>query len=363
VSKTQDFDRSTILNITDDPSASVRKTHHLEMAEKAQALLTSSIEKGRNEFFYEPLLHGFPDLENLEFSPFSIGQKKLKAPLWISSMTGGTGEARHINQRLAHAAKEFGLGMGLGSCRQLLHSDEFFEDFNLRPIVGEDICLMANFGMAQIDQYLSRGEINKVVEVCKRLQVDGLFIHINPMQEFYQPEGDRWSRAPIEVIDEVLGIFTSNGFAVGIKEVGQGMGPRSLAALMERPIAAIEFGSFGGTNFSTLEKMRSGKNLSSFDMQHIGHNAQEMVDFINDYLKNHPTQSNSTAPAIIISGGIRSYLQGYALMERLNTSSIYAMGLPFLTHAALGQEELNQFITSELQGLKMAQQFLNRKEN
>lgn len=353
------------LHVSDDPGAAMRKTHHLLMAEKAQTLLgnQSYNQKSLRELFdYEPMTQGFPDLNNLEVGEYNLAGKTLKAPLWISSMTGGTGEARHINQSLARVAREFGLGIGLGSCRQLLHSDEYFEDFNLRPIVGNDICLMANFGMAQMDQWIQNKEHNKIVEICKRLQVDGLFLHINPLQEFFQEEGDRWTRSPLELLDEVLELFEATGLVIGVKEVGQGMGPESIKTIMERPISIFEFGAFGGTNFSKLEKMRgpsSEEFREEIDLRYVGHSAFEMIEFINEWI-GHNDQSD--LPGIIISGGVRSYLQGHYLLESLKAPAVYGMAMPFLAHAAKGYEELERFVSSELKGLKMAQQFLKVKK-
>lgn len=368
MSKTQNHDHSQKSVLRDeDPSASARKTHHLELAQRAQTPLQDSYSQmDILKFFnYEPLLNGFPDFNDSHLLEAPFAGKTLGAPLWISSMTGGTGEARHINQNLAHAAKEFGLGIGLGSCRQLLTSDEFFEDFNLRPIVGHDICLMANFGLAQVDQLLLQGHWDKLEEVCKRLEVDGLFIHINPLQEFFQAEGDQWKRSPLEIIDEVLERLEKSDLKLGIKEVGQGMGPESLAEVLKRPIDIFEFGALGGTNFSFLEKMRSvglskNEDSSSVDLRFVGHDAQEMVRLINQILEKKQDKQSS-CPDFIISGGIRSYLQGHYLMEALQAPCVYGMALPFLTHAAKGRDALCEYISSELNGLKTAKQFLRPK--
>ncbi len=358
MSNTQNTNHSTKLNLSDDPSASARKTHHLIMAEKAQTAISDQWEMMRDFFDYEPMLNGFPDLSHCEIGQYKIAGKTLKAPLWISSMTGGTGEARHINQNLARAAAQFGLGIGLGSCRQLLQSDEYFEDFNLRPIVGDDVCLMANFGIAQVEQLIQSRNLTKMIEVIKRLEVDGFFIHINPLQEFFQAEGDQWHRSPLAIIDDVLEEIKGSGIHLGVKEVGQGMGPASIKSLFERPISVFEFGAFGGTNFSYLEQMRSGGESSAkFDLSLVGHSALEMVELLNKM--NH---EGSHAPSIIISGGVRSYLQGYFLMEKLQRESVYGMALPFLTHAAKGYDSLENYITQELKGLKMAQQFLKIKQ-
>jgi len=74
----------------------------------------------------------------------------LRTPIWVSSMTGGTAMANTINTNLAKACGEYGMGMGLGSCRALLDSDERLSDFAMRGLIG-DQPLYANLGIAQLD--------------------------------------------------------------------------------------------------------------------------------------------------------------------------------------------------------------------
>ena len=112
--------------------------------------------------------------------------------MWVSSMTGGTAWAKTINHNLARACKDFGMGMGLGSCRSLLHSNDTFSDFNVRPFIGEDLPLYANLGIAQVEELLERGQLRKVKELVDKLEADGLIIHINPLQEWLQPTAKNW---------------------------------------------------------------------------------------------------------------------------------------------------------------------------
>jgi len=224
-----------------------RKIEHIQLTKDSQ-IGEASIEE---RFNYEPIFGVHPtddDSLNIEF----LG-KKLNAPLWISSMTGGTDNAEKINKNLALAAKEFGLGMGLGSCRSLLHDDLCIKDFDVRNIIGNDLPFYANLGVFQVEQLVRKKQLFKIHNLIEKLKVDGLIVHINPLQEWFQVEGDRFVRPPIETIAELLELVS---FPVIIKEVGQGMGPKSLNALVQMPLAAIEFGAFGGTNFSKLEVLR-----------------------------------------------------------------------------------------------------------
>ena len=123
----------------------------------------------------------------------------LKAPLWVSSMTGGTDLANTINHNLAKAAGEYGFGMGLGSCRSLLTSDEYLSDFYVKTLMP-DMPLFANLGIAQCEQLITSGKTSLIKDLISKLDADGLIIHVNPFQEWLQPEGDRFNNPPIDTI-------------------------------------------------------------------------------------------------------------------------------------------------------------------
>ena len=208
-----------------------RKRDHIDLAFNSA---TSSIERDPR-FNYEPLLATHPDDKD-EIACFFVG-KQLRFPIWVSSMTGGTGIAKNINRNLARACKDFGLGMGLGSCRKLLQSDEFLEDFAVRSYIG-DQPLYANLGIAQIIELIQLKQEAKILEMIQKLEADGLIIHINPIQEWLQPEGDRiTTMRPIDAIEHLL---EKEDYKIIVKEVGQGMGPESLKVLLALPLTPPE---------------------------------------------------------------------------------------------------------------------------
>ena len=92
------------------------------------------------------------------------------------------------------------MGMGLGSCRQLLKNDDFLPDFDVRDLLGPDLPLFANLGVAQIEQLLKQNDTARVLDLVKKLRADGLILHVNPMQEALQPEGDRYEKPALETI-------------------------------------------------------------------------------------------------------------------------------------------------------------------
>ncbi|MFN0276713.1 MAG: hypothetical protein ACKVPJ_13280 [Chitinophagales bacterium] len=335
-------------------NAENRKKDHIELALQSQLREASNDKR----FYYEPVLssHGkpFPQAKNF------LG-KHLRLPVWISSMTGGTELAGKINKNLARACNEFGMGMGLGSCRSLLESDKHFEDFNLRPIIGNELPFFANLGIAQVEKILVENNISAIQRMIEKLQADGLIIHINPLQEFLQPEGDRFQHAPIETIKKILGLVS---FPIIVKEVGQGLGPESVRALLQLPIAALDFGAYGGTNFSKVELLRSSETrTSAFEsLSYIGHTAAEMTDFVLQLTYNGG--ENIHCREIIVSGGVKSFLDGYYFTKQIennseaNMKAIYGQGSSFLKYAQNNYTELKTYIESQREGLALCEAYL-----
>src|SRR5688572_9909899 len=323
-----------------------RKKDHIDLAFKSQVGMTDP------RFYYEPLLSGHPQ-NNLKEIPF-IG-KKFKAPIWISSMTGGTGKARSINQNLGKACNEYGLGMGLGSCRIILEDDTYFEDFNLRPLIGNDYPFFANLGVAQLETLIINKRISQAQKMVDKLKADGLIIHVNPLQEWLQPEGDHFNMTSLQVVEEVLNVVD---FPIIVKEVGQGMGYHSLKALFQLPLAAIDFAAHGGTNFAMLELLRADEVSRELytPLAHVGHTAEEMVGFTNQIVDE--LGADRKCNFVIISGGIKNFLDGYYLINKIKVPAIYGMASPFLKHAMGEYGPLKSFVELQLEGLKIANAML-----
>ncbi len=309
-----------------------------------------------NRFYYEPILSGHPKSE--QDISIDVLNSKLKVPIWISSMTGGTALAKTINTNLAKACGEFGMGMGLGSCRSLLDGNDRLSDFAMRVFMPNQP-LYANLGVAQIEELIVSNRIHLISELVDKLDADGLIIHVNPMQEWLQPEGDIYNMAPIEMVKRVIDKLPELNIIV--KEVGQGMGPKSLKALYSLPIQAIDFAAAGGTNFAKLEIFRSDEDKACHfeGLTRVGHSALEMVNLANAIIGNLGDQC--LCHETIISGGIADYLDGYYLMNKLNTKSIYGQASTFLKNSMDDYETLRMHIISQVDGLKMANAFLTVK--
>jgi isopentenyl-diphosphate delta-isomerase len=336
-----------------DLTAEERKKDHITLAFESQ------IDRGEldHRFNYEPILSSHPT------EKFNLGLKfcgkNLKNPIWVSSMTGGTKMARTINRNLAKACGEFGMGMGLGSCRSLLNSDEFLEDFAVRSWIGDDYPLYANLGIAQIEELINLKAIEKIDELIFKLQADGLIIHVNPFQEWLQPEGDIIQSPPIESIQRIIEEKT---YPLIIKEVGQGMGPDSLSALLELPLEAIEFAASGGTNFSKLELQRDTQERRDLynKLIRVGHTAAEMVAFINELADQNSGEHKCSQ--VIISGGVKDFLDGYYLVNKCRIKSVYGQASGFLKYAQGNYDELRSYVKSQIEGYKLASCYLQVKD-
>lgn len=282
-----------------------RKKDHIELAFSSQ----TSLPEMDQRFHYEPMLSAHPK-DGLQ--PFTILGKQQRIPMWVSSMTGGTKLAGTINRNLAMACKEFGMGMGLGSCRIIMEDDTYFEDFDMRDLIGDDLPLWANLGIAQVEELLLRGNISLASNLVDKLRADGLIVHVNPMQEWFQPEGDKLNTAPIDSIKRLLDQFPH---PVIVKEVGQGIGPKSLHQLLKLPLQAIEFAAFGGTNFAKVELLRDSKaSRTLFEpLSLIGEDVYSMLDIVNELVEMETPECKE----LILSGGVKTFWMGITWSKNL----------------------------------------------
>ena len=324
-----------------------RKLEHINLALDSQTTLGEQDLR----FIYEPMLAAHP--ERLDLSVNFLG-KTMRTPIWVSSMTGGTGVARTINGRIAQACHEFGMGMGLGSCRRILFDKTHWDDFNFRNEIGDEQPFWANLGISQVEELLFAKNIQAIVDLVGELRVDGLVVHINPLQEWFQPEGNRLRQSPLKTIQQLLKLVQMK---IIVKEVGQGFGPESLRQLLALPLEAIEFGAYGGTNFSKLEMLRGDtqKLSASLPFAFVGQSAGQMVGSVNQILKENPQPA---CRQLIISGGIHTALDGYYLTSKSQLPAIFGMASAVLKHASESYESLAGFLETQIQMLSLAHAYL-----
>jgi len=185
------------------------------------------------------------DLE-VEFFGF-----RFKAPIIISAMTGGTSLSIKINKALAAAAKELGLGMGVGSQRAAIENPSLEYTFRVVREIAPEIFLIANLGGAQLSLGYDVEEAKRAVEM---INANALAIHLNPLQEAVQPEGEPVFK---DVLAKISRIASLLDVPLIIKETGAGISMEVAQALREAGIKCIDVGGAGGTSWAAVEYYRS----------------------------------------------------------------------------------------------------------
>ncbi len=224
-----------------------RKADHIRinLEENVRSGLSTGLENYR---FVHQALPEF-DLDEVDLRVGLFG-RQLQAPILISSMTGGTAQARQINQILAAAAQEMGLAMGVGSQRAALEHPELAATFQVRS-VAPDILLFANLGAIQLNYGYGLEHCQRAVEM---IAADALILHLNALQEAVQPEGDTNFAG---LLGKIEAICQKLSVPVIAKEVGWGISGATARRLVEAGVAAIDVAGAGGTSWSQVEMHRA----------------------------------------------------------------------------------------------------------
>ncbi|MFN8413763.1 MAG: type 2 isopentenyl-diphosphate Delta-isomerase [Anaerolineales bacterium] len=224
-----------------------RKADHIKinLEQDVRSALTSGLEK--YHFTHEAL----PELDlNRIDTSLSLFGKPLTSPTLVSSMTGGTSEAETINLRLAEAAQECGIAMGVGSQRAAIEHPEQAQTFQVRR-VAPDILLFANIGAVQFNYGYGVDQCRKAVDM---IQADALYLHLNPLQEAVQDAGDtNW----IGITKKIEEVCKKLEVPVIAKEVGWGISEQTARRLVDCGVQAIDVAGAGGTSWSQVEMHRA----------------------------------------------------------------------------------------------------------
>jgi len=305
---------------------SSRKADHIRinLEEDVRSGLTTGLE--RYTFNHQALPE--INLEEIDLG-INIFGKKLTAPILISSMTGGTEEAALINHHLAQAAQETGIAMGLGSQRAAIEEPDLSSTFKVRPL-APGILLFANLGAIQLNYGYTVDECQRAVDM---IEADGLILHLNPLQEAVQPEGDTRFSGLLDKIEAICRILP---VPVIVKEVGWGISERTAKYLADAGVSAIDVAGAGGTSWTQVEmhraKTESQARLASIFLNWGIPTAQSIL------------QVRRGAPDVLIfaSGGLRSGMD-IAKCIALG-STMGGMASPFLKAASNSLAEAIQSI-------------------
>jgi isopentenyl-diphosphate delta-isomerase len=313
-------------------------------AEHVNIILNENVSAEYNYWNDVHLLHrALPeiDLDDIDVSTTLFG-RKLRAPLVISSMTGGFGMGREINANLAKGAAEVGVAMGVGSQRAALEKPELADTYAV--VKDYDVPLrFANLGAPQLipqegKRAYGLGDARRAIEM---VDAHVLIVHLNFLQEVVQPEGDRRAKSVLAAIRAI-----ATKLPVLAKETGAGIS-REVALLLKRAgVKGIDVGGLGGTSFSAVEFYRAKKEAATLK-ERLG------ATFWNWGI---PTPASvvlaSVGLPVIATGGVRSGLdvaKGIAL-----GASAAGMAKPMLEAAKVSAEAVAKELRSVIEELKAA---------
>lgn len=291
---------------------------------------------------YVKLIHNA--LPELDYDEIDISttflKRKFSAPLIIDSMTGGAPEAARINGRLGELAEKYGFAMGLGSQRAGLESKQLAETYSIARKNAPSAFLIANIGGAQLAKGLTIDNIKKIIDM---IQADALVIHLNPLQELIQPEGEPKYKGVLSKISEISGDLD---VPVIVKEVGAGISKEVAVKLEVAGVSAINVAGAGGTSWAGVEKLRA--EASNNDLKtHLG---EIFWDWGIPTAASLVEVKKTVKVPIIASGGLRNGMEMAKCI--VLGASMCAMAYPFLLKAAESKEQLFNFADTVIAELK-----------
>jgi isopentenyl-diphosphate delta-isomerase len=278
------------------------------------------------------------DLEDVRTST-DLFERRLTAPLLISSMTGGTREAEAINLRLAEAAQETGIGLGLGSQRAAIEDSRLADTYRVRP-VAPDILLLANLGAVQLNYGYGPDECRRAVEM---VEADALILHLNPLQEALQPGGNT---AFAGLLARIEAVCRALEVPVVVKEVGWGISQPVARQLADAGVAAIDVAGSGGISWSQVEMHRAVTEHQRAVAQAFGDWGIPTVESLLMVRRSVPELP------VIATGGIRDGIQ----MAKAIALGATACGLagPFLPAAVESTAAVTELINVLVDQLRIA---------
>ncbi|MEL6223205.1 MAG: type 2 isopentenyl-diphosphate Delta-isomerase [Cyanobacteria bacterium J06626_14] len=266
------------------------------------------------------------DWDDVQLATTFLG-KSLRSPLLISSMTGGTEQARQINYRLAAAAQHYGIAMGVGSQRVAVENPDVVSTFDVRAI-APDILLLANLGAVQLNYSYGLDECRKAVDW---LQADALVLHINPLQECVQSRGDTNFRG---LINKIEALCKEISVPVIAKEVGNGISGAMAKRLLDAGVSAIDVAGAGGTSWAKVEGERAEDVKQRRLGQTFGNWGIPTADCILQ------TRQVSSQVPLIASGGLRNGLDAATAIAL--GADLAGMAYPFLKAASESEEAVHE---------------------
>jgi isopentenyl-diphosphate delta-isomerase len=264
---------------------------------------------------------------------------RLRAPILISSMTGGTDRALELNRRLAEAAESAGIALALGSGRAMIENPALRPTFDMRAFAPH-APFFANIGAVSLNYGIGTSDVRKLVD---DLGCDALFLHLNPLQEALQPAGDTNFRG---LVPKIADLCAALEVPVIAKSVGSGIAPSTAARLLDAGVAAIDASAAGGTSWARVEGKRSGDDRREALAETFGGWGTPTAAAVRALRERFP------ALPLIASGGVRT---GVDIAKAIALGAdLCGLALPFLEAASSSGEAVEELIATLIQGLRIA---------
>lgn len=266
-----------------------RKNEHIE-----KILYNPETYRNTNDFDQIKLNHkSLPEIDFDEIdTSYNFLNKKLSFPFIISSMTGGNSEELiKINKTLAIAAEETNVALALGSQRIMIEEESSQKSFLVRNFI-KSMPLISNLGAVQLNYGFNSEKVQKIIDITHS---DAIYLHLNPLQEAIQQEGNKNFKNLLEKIQKLKKEIS---VPLIIKEVGTGINIDDIKKLIDAGIDYIDLAGRGGTSFAYIEGLRSQEEIGN-TFKDFGTKTIELISSASKIMINK---------TLIASGGIRNGL-------------------------------------------------------
>ena len=308
-----------------------RKSDHIKicLGQKAQARKAST---GFEDVHFVHKALPETDKRKIDLSTTVFGHL-FAAPLIVGAMTGGTAEASRINGAIAEAVEKLHLGMGVGSQRAAIEDKKLEKTFAVARKKAPTAFLIANIGGVQLVHGYGLKEVKRTMEM---IDADALAIHLNPLQEAVQPEGQTDFEGILAKISEVAGELDK---PVIVKETGSGIAAEEARKLEAAGVKGIDIGGCGGTSFAAVEYYRA-KGQENSGQRSLG---CEFWDWGIPTVVSLVEATQTVKIPVIASGGVRS---GTDIAKSLALgASLSSLSQPVLQAAVEGAKETERMLS------------------
>jgi isopentenyl-diphosphate delta-isomerase len=325
-----------------------RKKDHIKICldEKTQA------RKATTGFEDVHLVHNaLPEINKrkIDLSTIAFGHK-FAAPLIVGAMTGGTAEALRINAAIAEAVEKLHLGMGVGSQRAAIEDKKLEKTFAVARKKAPTAFLIANIGAVQLVHGYGLKEVKRAIGI---INADAVAIHLNPLQEAVQPEGQTDFKGILAKIGEITRELDK---PVIVKETGSGIAAEEARKLEAAGVKGIDISGSGGTSFAAVEYYRA-KGQENTVQRSLG---EEFWDWGIPTVVSLAEVTQTVKIPVIASGGVRS---GSDIAKALALgASLASLSQPVLQATVKGAEETKRVLSFLIEELRNVMFFVGAEK-